>query len=45
MAIVTLFRWLAAFAARLATAHGHAALKPPNQPAAIRPTPDGFINA
>ena len=32
MAIVTLFRWLAAFAARLATAHGHADRK------ATRPT-------
>ena len=44
MAIVILFRWLAAFAARLATVHGYAALT-------TRPTggdlthTDGLTNA
>lgn len=34
MLIVSLFGWIGALAACLATVHGHADVKPPDQPAA-----------
>jgi hypothetical protein len=45
MANVSLFGWIAALAARLATVHGHADLKPPDPTGGDLIHTDGFTNA